>query len=126
MFTERGLSKGISIQGKGEEKRINFFFFFSTKGETEGRYGNRMLFDIVLLLLSIHAYVSVPFAKGEKERHFRRFGKKYLICRKQVSLKVIKRLRRNFVSCYLVSSFRSREKLYQIRNYFIYFRYETR
>lgn len=72
-----------------------------------------MLFDIVLLLLSIHAYVSVPFAKGEKERHFRRFGKKYLICRKQVSLKVIKRLRRNFVSCYLVSSFRSREKLYQ-------------
>lgn len=26
---ERGLSKGISIQGKGEEKRINFFFFFN-------------------------------------------------------------------------------------------------
>lgn len=66
------------VYGKGVQrdlhggKRINFF---SNKGRN-GRYGKP---DVIRysVVIAFDARVSVPFAKGGKERHFRRFGKKY-------------------------------------------------
>lgn len=99
------------VYGKGVQrdlhggKRINFFF----NKERNGRYGNRMLFDIVLLLLSMHVYLFL-LRREEKSATFVDLEKN-MICRKQVSLKVLKRLHRNFILC-IIEKIVSNSKLF--------------
>lgn len=83
-------------------KRINFFFFFLDKGKggmETGCYSIQCCYCF--------RCVFVPFAKGEKERHFSsRFGKKYDPPEASIG-KVLKRLNRN---SFYTSSF-PREKI---------------
>lgn len=66
LFTEKG-SKGIST---GEKELI----FFQQREKRKIWKPDVIRYSVVI---AFDARVSVPFAKGGKERHFRRFGKKY-------------------------------------------------
>lgn len=103
-----GIDRIFFVYGKGSkgistgEKELIFFFFFLDKGKggmETGCYSIQCCYCF--------RCVFVPFAKGEKERHFSsRFGKKYDPPEASIG-KVLKRLNRN---SFYTSSF-PREKI---------------
>lgn len=95
-------SKGISTG----EKELIFFFF------NKGRNGRAVWKPDVIrysVVIAFDTSVSVPFAKGEKERHFRRFGKKYDLPEASI-VKSFKTITQKFHFIYLVHHHFSREK----------------